>query len=146
MRFIYSSLFKSVCLYFKPRSEPFFFLITFWLLQWTVITREEPKSMNSSGIVYSYLSTPIGKLFLFYSLLIKPYCHKFFNLSLATTVTVLTPVWCDDVTSIIMIRRRERNVDHTCWCHLSNIITYSIFHVGISKADKGLRQIGLISL
>ena len=85
--------------------------------------------MNSTGIVYPYLATLIGKpflvsIFLFCSLPSKSKCHKFFELSLATTITVLTPVSCDHVTSFNYNDKKARDVDLTCWCHLSNIILF----------------------
>ena len=40
---------------------------------------------------------------LFYSFQIKPQCHKFFELSLVTTITVLKPVSFDNVVSLIMM-------------------------------------------
>ena len=93
----------------------------------------EFKSMNSSSIVYTYLSTPIGKLFLasiflFCSLPIKSWCHKFFELSLAITTTVLKPVLCDHMTSFNYDDKKARHGSVTCWCHLSNIMPDSIFH------------------
>ena len=65
----------------------FYFTIAFW---------GEFKSLNSRGIVYPYLSTAIGKPFLvsifyFCFLPIMSTSHKFFELSLATTITVLKP-------------------------------------------------------
>ena len=89
--------------------------------------------MNSSSIVYPYLSTRIGKpflvsIFLFCSLPIKSWCHKFFELSWATTITVLKPVSCDHVTSFNYDDKKPRYVGLTCWCHLSNIVTDCIFH------------------
>ena len=64
--------------------------IVFQLLQLTATTLAEFKSMNLIDKVYSYLSTPVGKpfflsIFLFCSLLIKSYCHKFFKLLWAAT-------------------------------------------------------------
>ena len=111
----------------------FSFPIAFRLWQLTATTRGEFKSMNSSSIVYPYLPTLIGKLFLvsiflFCSLLIKSWCHKFFELSLATTITVLKPVSCDHVTSFNYDDKKARDVGLTCWCHLSNIMPDSIFH------------------
>ena len=89
--------------------------------------------MNSSGIVYPYLSTPIGKpflvsIFLSCSFPIKSYCHKFFELSLATPITVLKPVSCDHVTSFNYDDKKARDIGLTCWCHLSYIMPDSIFH------------------
>ena len=89
--------------------------------------------MNWSGIVYPYLLTPIAKpflvsIFLSYSLPIKSYCHKFFELSLATTITVLKPVSCDHVRSFNYDDKKARDVGLTCWCHLSNNMPDSIFH------------------
>ena len=86
--------------------------IAFRLPQLTATIGGELKSMNSNGIVYSYLSTPIGKpflvsIFLLCSLPIKSWCHKFFELSLANTITVLMPVSCDHVTYFIMMTRRQ---------------------------------------
>ena len=92
--------------FFKPRCVSFFAL-TLWLSQLTATTRDEFKSMNWNAIVYSYLSTPIGKqflvgIFLFCSLPIKFYFPEFFEFSLATTITVLTPVSCDHVHHLVM--------------------------------------------
>ena len=65
------------------------------------------------------LPTPIGKAFLVsillsYSLPIKSYCHKFFELSLATTITVLKPVSCDHVTSFNYDDKKARDAGLTC--------------------------------
>ena len=89
--------------------------------------------MNSSGIIYPYLSAPTGKpflvsIFLFCSLLIKSWCRKFFELSLTTTITVSKPISCDHVTSFNYDDKKARYVGLTCWCHLSNIMPYSISH------------------
>ena len=68
-----------------------FFPVTFWLSQLTTTAWGEFKTMNSSSIVYPYLSTLIGKpflvcIFLFCSLsIIKAYCRESFELHLATT-------------------------------------------------------------
>ena len=114
------------------------FLIAFRLSQLITTTGLEFKSMNSSVIVYPYLLTPIGKpflvsIFLFCSLPIKSYCHKFFKLSLATTITVLKPVSCDHVTSFNYDDKKARDVGLTCWCHLSNIMPDSIFHESMTQ-------------
>ena len=111
----------------------FSFPIAFQSSELTELTEGEIKSMNSSSIVYPYLSTQIGKpflvsIFLFCSLPIKSWCHKFFELSWATTITVLKPVSCDHVTSFNYDDKKVRDVGLTCWCHLSNIMTDSIFH------------------
>ena len=67
------------CQFFKSPSVPFFFPHSFSVVTVNCDNRGEFKSMNSSGIVYTYLSTPIGNLFLvsiflFCSLLIKSQC------------------------------------------------------------------------
>ena len=89
--------------------------------------------MNSSGIVYPSISTLIDKpfllnIFLSCSLPIKSWCHKFFQLSLATTIRVLKPVSCDHLTSFNYDDKKARDVGLTCWCHLSNNMPDSIFH------------------
>ena len=111
--FIYMYIFSSLVL--CHCSLP----IAFRLSQLTAMTGGEFKSMNSSNIVYPYLSTLIGKLFLvniflFCSLLIKSYCHKFFELSLATIIMVLMPVSCDHVTSFNYDDKKARGVGLTC--------------------------------
>ena len=94
--------------------------------------------MNSSSVVYPYLSTPIGKpslvnIFLFCSPPIKCYCHKFFELSLATIITVLKPVSRDQVTPFNYDGKKARDVGLTCWCYLNNIMPDSIFHESMSQ-------------
>ena len=92
----------------------FSFPIAFRLSQLTAITGGKFKLMNSSGIVYPYLSTPIGKLFLvsiylFCSLPIsreKPIFSVM--LCLSTTITLLKPVSCDHLTSLNYMGRRQR--------------------------------------
>ena len=91
----------------------FSFPIAFRLSQLTAITGGKFKLMNSSGIVYPYLSTPIGKLFLvsiylFCSLPIsreKPIFSVM--LCLSTTITLLKPVSCDHLTSLNYMGRRQ---------------------------------------
>ena len=65
---------------------------------------------------------------MFCSLPIKSNCHKFFELSLAISITVLTLVSCDHVTSFNYDDKKARDVGLTCWCHLSSIMPDSIFH------------------
>ena len=65
---------------------------------------------------------------LFCSLPFKSWCHKFFEISLAATKTVLKPVSCDHLTSFNYDCKNTRDVDLTCWCNLSNIMSDSIFH------------------
>ena len=112
--------FKKKCPFWStPNTAIFSFPIAFWSSQLTATTGGEFKSMNSSSIVYPYLSTRIGKpflvsIFLFCSLPIKSWCHKFFKLSLATTITVLKPVSCDHVTSFNYDDKKPRYVGLTC--------------------------------
>ena len=113
----------------------FLFSIAFRLSQLTVTTGGEFESINLSGIINPYLSTPIGKLFLVSIFLfclapsqIKSWCHKFFKLSLESTIMVLKPVSCDHVTTFNYDDKKARYVGLTCWCHLSNIMPDSIFH------------------
>ena len=89
--------------------------------------------MNLSSTVYPYLLTLIGKpflvsIFLFCSLPTKSWCHKFFELPLATTITVFKLVSYDHVTSFNYDDKKARDVGLTCWCRLSNIMLASIFH------------------
>ena len=89
--------------------------------------------MNLSSMVYPDLSTPIDKSFLvsillFCSLPIKSLCHKFFELSLRTTITVLMPVSWDPATSFNYDDRKARDVGLIWWCHPSDSIADSIFH------------------
>ena len=44
---------------------------------------------------------------------------------------MLTPVSCDHVTSFNYDDKKARDVGLTCWCHLSNIMSDSIFHESI---------------
>ena len=117
----------------------FSFPIAFRLSQLTAITGGKFKLMSSSGIVYPYLSTPIGKLFL-----VSIYLFCFLQISrekpifsvmlcLATTITVLKPVSCDHVTSFNYDDKKARDVGLTCWCHLSNNMPDSIFHESMRK-------------
>ena len=55
---------SSIFWFLKPHCVLFFPPITLRLLLITLTTGGVFKSMNSSGIVYPYLSTPIGKAFL----------------------------------------------------------------------------------
>ena len=64
--------------------------------------------MNSRGIVYPYLSTPIGKPFLISIVL------KVFELSLPTTITVMMSVSCDHVTSFNYDGKKATDVGLTC--------------------------------
>ena len=110
----------------------FSFPIAFRLSQLTATTGGEFKLMNSSGIVYPYLLTPISKpflvsIYLFCPPPIKSQCYKIFELSLATTITVLKPVSCDHVISFNYDGKRARDVGLTCWCHLSNIMPVFIY-------------------
>ena len=110
----------------------FSFPIAFQLSQLTAKTGGEFKSMNSSSIVYPYLATPIGKPFsvsitLFCSLPIKSYHHNFFKLSLATTMMLLKPVSCDHMTPFNYDDKKARDVGLTYWCHMSNVMSDSIF-------------------
>ena len=70
-------------------------------------------------------------------LLIKFYYHKFFKLSLAIIITVLTLVSCDHITSF-NDGKNVRDIGLTCWYHLTNIIPYRISH-------ESMRQ-GIIAL
>ena len=97
----------------------FSFPIAFWLSQLTATAEGEFKQINVSGIVYPYLSTPIGKPFLvsiFWScsLPIKSSCHRFFELFLVITITVLKLVSCDHVTSFNCDDKKARDVGLTC--------------------------------
>ena len=65
---------------------------------------------------------------LFYSFSIKSWCYDFFELSLATTITLLTFVSCDYATSFNYDDTNTRAVGLTCWYHLSNIMLNSIFY------------------
>ena len=91
----------------------FSFPIAFLLSQLTAITGVKFKLMNSSGIVYPYLSTSVGKLFL---VSIYLFCSRLISrekpsfsvmLCLATTITVLKPVSCDHVTLLNYMARRQ---------------------------------------
>ena len=155
----------------------FSFPIAFRLSQLTATTGGEFKLMNSSRIVYPYLLTPISKpflviIYLFCSRPVKSQCYKIFELSLATTTTVLKPISCDHVISFNYDGKRARDVGLTCWCHLSSIMLVFIYlffcvaillfssgwkrwnqfyHYNISERGKILnynrfRQMGLISL
>ena len=62
------------------------------------------ESITSSDIVCPYLSTLIGKHFL---------VSEFFELSLATIITVLTPVSCSYVTSFNFDDKKARDVGLT---------------------------------
>ena len=42
------------------------------------------------------------------------WCHKFFELSLATTIMMLKPVSCDHVTSFDYDDKKARDVGLTC--------------------------------
>ena len=50
-----------------------------------------------------------------------------FELSLATTMTVLKPVSCDHVTSFNYDGKKAMDVGLTCWSHLTNIMPDSSF-------------------
>lgn len=94
--------------------------------------------MNSSFILYSYLSTPISKsfllsMFLFCTLQIKCWCHEIFELFLATTITALKPVSCDHVTSFNYDGKKTRDVGFAFICHLDNIKLESIFHESMGQ-------------
>ena len=54
-------------------------------------------------------------------------CCVFSELSLATTLTVLTPVSCFYMTSFNYGGKEARDVGLTCNCHMSNITPDSIF-------------------
>ena len=52
----------------------------------------------------------------------------FTELFLATTITVLTPVSCYYMISFNYGGKKERDVGLNCRCHLSNIMSGSIFY------------------
>ena len=84
------------------------------------------------------LSTSFGNpflasIFLYCPLPIKSWCHKFFKLTLLTTIMVLTPDSCDHVTSFNYDDKKARDEGLTCWCHLNNIMPDSIFHESIRQ-------------
>ena len=100
-----------------PPSVSFFFPHSF-LSQLTATKWGEFKSKNSSGIAYPWQPFLVS-IFLSCSLPIYPL--SFFELSLATTIPVLTPVWFDHVTSINFDGKRARVVGLTCWCPHENM-------------------------
>ena len=107
------------CLSFKPRSVQFVILHSISVVTVNCYNRGEFKLMNSSSIVYPYPSTPINRLFLasiylFFPFLIKSWCCKFLELSLTTTIMVLKPVSCDNVTSFNYDGKKARDVGLIC--------------------------------
>ena len=66
--------------------------------------------MNLSSIVYPYLPTPVGKPFLVSMYFFCTLPIKFFELSLATTITVLKLVSSDHVTSFNYDDKKARLV------------------------------------
>ena len=52
----------------------------------------------------------------------------FFLLSLATTITVLTPVSCYCITLFRYDGKKKREASVTCRCHLNNSMADSIFY------------------
>ena len=93
------------------------FSIAFRLSQLTATTGGEFKLMS---------------IYLFFLFLIKSSCCKFLELSSTTTIMVLKPVSCNNVTSFNYDGKKARDVGLTCWCHLSNIMPDSIFHESMS--------------
>ena len=65
----------------------------------------------------------IEVLFLFLVLI-----SEFSKLSLTTTIIVLTPASCNYITSFNYGGKKARDGGLTCRCHLSNIMTGSIFN------------------
>ena len=65
----------------------------------------------------------IEVLFLFLVLI-----SEFSKLSLTTTIMVLTPASCNYITSFNYGGKKARDGGLTCRCHLSNIMTGSIFN------------------
>ena len=124
--FLFFLIFQtSFCTIFNP--------IAFRLSQLNTTTVGEFKSMKSSGTVYPYLSTLIGKpfsvsIFLFCSLPTKSWSHKFFKLSLEIAITMFKPVSYDHVKSFSYDDKKARDVGLTGWCRLSNIMLDNIFH------------------
>ena len=87
--------------------------------------------MNSSGIVYPYISTPIGKpllvSILFCSQPINSLCHVFRIILIDHQNDVGAShviMWCN----IIIMTIRSKDVGLICWCLLSNIMPNSISH------------------
>ena len=57
----------------------------------------------------------------------------FIGLHFATTLRVLKPVLCFHMTSFNYGAKGVRDVDPTCRCHQSNIMSDSIFSVNIAQ-------------
>ena len=100
---------------------PFFLPIVFRLSQLTATTGGEFKSINSSGIVYSYDKTPIGKPFL---VSIYLFCSLPISASVIIFQVILTDhhngveacLMCsyDHVTSFDYDGKNARDVGLTC--------------------------------
>ena len=110
------------------------FTIVFRLPQWTAAERVNSiKKFQQHSLHLSFNSdwyVVFGEYFfvLFYSFSIKSWCYEFFELSLATTITLLTFVSCDYATSFNYDDKNTRAVGLICWYHLSNIMFDSIFY------------------
>ena len=110
-----------------------FLIFQFLVVAVTAVAGWEFRSVNLWGIVYPYLSVLISNLsevsiFLFSALLFESYCPEFFELSLATIITVLKPVSSVYVTLLNYDGKKTRDVGFTWRCHLTNVIPESIFH------------------
>ena len=70
--------------------------------------------------------------FLLCTLLFESYCLKIFKLSFTMNITVLTPVSCDHVTSFNYDRKRARDLDLACRCHLCNTMRGKSMRQGIA--------------
>ena len=98
---------------------PFFFPHSFSVITVNCNNRGRIQINEFERHSLPYLLTPISKpflvsIYLFCSPPIKSQCYKIFELSLATTITVLKPVSCDHVISFNYDGKRARDVGLTC--------------------------------
>ena len=103
------------------------------MLQFIAVAGGRFKSLNVNSIVYLYLSALISKpfevsVFVYYTILFESCWPDFFELSLATTITVLVPVSFNYVRSFKYDGKQARNAGVTSRYHLSNIMSDGIFH------------------
>ena len=110
------------------------FTIVFRLPQWTAAERVNSIKKSQQHSLHLSFNSDWYVVFgeyifvLFYSFSIKSWCYDFFELSLATTIMLLTFVSCDYATSFNYDDKNTRAVGFTCWYHLSNIMLNSIFY------------------
>ena len=72
-------------------------------------------------------------LFTFFFTLPYLQCRVFPELSIATTIAMLTPASCYSMTSFNYGSKSARDLGLTCGCHLNNVMPDSIFYDSMER-------------